>query len=332
MGKVQFKRAIVALIAAQIAVVIGCGDGGAKPRRSPIKRQGTGLQKGGTAQKPNLPNQNGITPPAPPNGGANGGTPVAGLPGQDETRNKSDLMKKMKSDLDLRAAGNAVQAQQLEEGLYSLEEVTSHFVYQDSGRGDDVEILSTYANNSLQLAKTGGNSVGLISNGMDSGRQIIVPYKFFVKGLNGQPWQPKRDSSVSEALLKTFAEIKPGSMALNDSFQKGADVVREVSVIETLASQPGQIDGEPAYEGTDYNGKKLYVRVRKSNEGKLRLLITVLEQGGATTDAKNSDSKYMKRTLVLTFSRQALPTANNDPMNSEVFEQKPSDGSSTQAQ
>lgn len=300
MEKTSLNKALALFIVAQV-MTIGCGDGG-KPRRQPITRSGLNKPLGQNIAQPG----NQMAADQKQNAGP------SALSNPKDLNAKSEKMNKMKTELSQRSAGTASTAQQLEEGLYLLEEVTSHVVYQDSSTGDDVEMLNVYSNASLQLNKVMGESVGLISNFGDMGRQIVIPYKFYVKGLQGQAWQPKRDQSVSEVLLVTGIQMKPGASVLADAFRSGAEAVDEVTIIKMLASQPGSIDNETAYEAADHAGKKVHIRLRKGNDNKLRMLITVLEEGNASADSKKVSTKYLKRTIVLLYGKEGLAQGNKD--------------------
>lgn len=309
MEKTSLNKALALFIAAQV-LAIGCGDGG-KRRRQPITRSGS-MQKAFAQNQGNAQFSDQKQTPG-----------SSALSNPKDLKAKSEKMNKMKTELAQRSAGAGITAQQVEEGLYALEEISSHLVYQDSATGDDVEMLNIYSSNALQLNKVGGESVGLISNFADMGRQIVIPYKFFVKGLQGQPWQPKRDQSVSEVLFVTGAEMKPGSSSLVDAFRSGAEAVDEVTVIKALATQAGSIDNEVAYEATDHAGKKVHIRLRKGNEGKLRMVITVLEEGATAVDSKKVDGRYLKRTIVLVYGKEGQSQEKRDVKTEAMKPQAP---------
>lgn len=314
MEKTMLKRAVALMIAAQI-VAVACGDGG-KKRRTPIHRTGVNGQKA-TPQGKSTPTPT-TTPSAtpPPSGGekstAQGGGDA--LPKEDDIKVKSQKMSQMKRELDQRMAGTSVSARELEEGIYTLELVVSHLSFQEGS--EELTALNVRRNNNGNISTLEvSESVGLASNLMDNGRNVIVPNKFYVQGFNGQPWQPKRDQSVSELVFKTALEIKPGSLTLTDVFADGADVRQDgVSLIQSLTSVPGAIDGQTAYQVSDFDGKKVNLRLRKGSDGKLRMVVTVLESGdeAVSSDPKTSN-RYMNRTLVFIYSREALPVDKSIP-------------------
>ncbi len=307
MNKSKYINSLALLLAVQVAAVACAEAGRGKQRRQPIQRnKNTGLLKDANKTASSKPKVSSPEDPETNNGSAKNAK-TAPLPNQNDTKIKSNKIKAMKAQVTEYIQGTAVEAQKLAEGLYSLEEVVSHLEFQDSTRGDHVGLISIYTNRSLQLDKTKSDNVGIMSNTLDEGRSLIIPYKFFVKSLNGQPWQPKRDQSVSEVVFKTVAESKPGSMSLNDSFQNGADVLHEVSLIETMGKTPGTIDSQTAYEAIDERGKKIYLRLIVGSEDKLRMLVTVLEKGENLGSAKNSESEYLRRTMIFVFARQQEP-------------------------
>ena len=302
MEKAIYKRYTV-LISLALTILAGCGESPKQP--TPIRRTGDGAN----LNSPRKPGED--QPPAPPknNPPESKDRPRQDLPSEAEIKAKSEKIGKMSAEVKQKAQGSPLAASQFQEGLYNLEELYSQFEYFDSSRGDDVMLLNKstveYVSDSMKLNKVGNEGVGLMSNGIDIGRQLIVPYKFIVKAQEGQAWKPKRDQSASEVLLKTYAEPRLGTMSLYDLFQNGADAVQQVSLIEALGSTQGLVDKEIGYEASDSTGKKIMIRPRQNEQGKLILLVTILEQG-ASAQSSATTMKYMRRTLVFVYHRKAL--------------------------
>jgi hypothetical protein len=308
--KTILQRAIILMIAAQI-VAVACGDGG-KKRRAPINRSGANGQK----STPQAKTQPGNTP-SNSSASAAKGQGNGDLPSQEDVAKKTATLRRIDEEVQKRVGneGTGVIAQELEEGVYNLDEVLSRYDYQESS--EHVVALNVYQNNNNVLSPTVGEAAVPTANYkyIDQGRDFVIPIQFSVQGESGQPWQPLGSkTNPVEMLFHTKFEVTGRSTSLKDGFQGGSDVRTDtVSLLEAINGPSVTLDTldkkETGYEtltNQDKENKKVQVRLRKGTDGKLRIFVTVLEEGqeGGVTDSQ----RVMKRTLVFLYSRKPLTT------------------------
>ncbi len=276
-----FRNAIRLMMIALMmtTVAVGCGDGKSK-HRQPIR-------KGAKAQidpKTGVP----ITPAA---------VAEAQKKAAEETKTKSSQIQQIDGQLAQMKNGNALDKNQLEDGVYKLETVTSHFKY--ILKAEDIRVIRSHgiANNMLTDIANSFSSTGMPASYGDLARNVEAAMTINVDKSSGD-FTLLPNAFEQKKLVRT--EVVQGNQMKLDMKDTLVDVTLplKASLINIL-SGASEKKADNRYSIVDEEGKEVNLVIFKNSDSRVNLVFEIVE---SENSAKKLNTPTVVRNIVLTYA------------------------------
>jgi hypothetical protein len=238
-----------------------------------------------------------------------GRTPAPAVPGKgDPTKTPANLsadLERVKKEEAEFQAGQPVQKDDLIEGAYNLDSISTSVYYLKKNE----ELRAVHSSPVKGDAKTGyelteaknGDSAGAMVTEVDEAREIDLPVLFTVDKTGGT-WNPARREATN---IKLNSIVKSGR--IEDRFFPAAEI--KPSVLNMLAT--GALTKDRALSIKDDKGVLVTMRLFKDDETHVRIWLTfdeVLASGAKGADASLTRNVYLNYTVTAKAAKPATTT------------------------
>ena len=301
------KTLFAGVLAAAMAIVVGCGDG--KNRPTPVRRS---AMPNGSGQQFKSGNNGDVTTGgsqqqgggSQTGGNTRGQTP--GTQGQQGTAAGNGKQPAGGGKQPSKADPNEAEIQKQEEGFKTGVPITKEELrgsFRLEGIATSVFIGSTTTNGwarAMQVNSVGSNyeispdsslSSGFLPSHSENGRLFDIPGQFEA-GIQDNKWTTANVFALS---LKSFTTTETGKLTITDRLDRAAGGVGLLSLLVN-----GKLV-DRTYTLEDENRKKIEATLYKVNEQTLRVFVSIQEQKPARVDNNGEQSTTFWRNFFLTY-------------------------------